>query len=139
MTDARRSASPQAAAVSIGIAVVEHRGRYLIGTRGDDGPLPGLAEFPGGKLLPGETPSECARRECVEETGLAVVPVELLLRREFRYPHATLDLHFFLCRPADPAAVAEDHRGCRWVPASELAALRFPEANAPLIARLASR
>ena len=48
----------------IGIAVVEHEGRYLVGTRGPDGPLAGYAEFPGGKCLPDELPEMCAIREC---------------------------------------------------------------------------
>jgi mutator protein MutT len=122
---------------TIGIAVVEHEGRYLVGVRGEGGPLSGYAEFPGGKCHPGETPRECARRECREETGLDVVPVERLLNTQFTYTHGTVDLHFWLCRPPGPEAVRDARNGFRWVPASELAALRFPEANRPLIERLA--
>ena len=48
----------------IGIAVVEHAGRYLVGIRGPDVPLAGYAEFPGGKCLPNESPEDCAVREC---------------------------------------------------------------------------
>ena len=33
--------------------------------------------------------------------------------------------------------IADDHKGYRWVPASELASLKFPEANLPLIEVLA--
>ncbi|MCA9069030.1 MAG: NUDIX domain-containing protein, partial [Planctomycetaceae bacterium] len=54
----------------IGIAIVEHNNCFLIGVRGDDSPLSGLAEFPGGKCQDGETPADCAVRECWEETGL---------------------------------------------------------------------
>ena len=119
---------------TIGIAVVEHEGRYLVGIRGEEGPLPGYAEFPGGKCLPGEAPGECAQRECREETGLDVVAVELLLNARFTYPHGSVDLHFWLCRPTGPARAA--HKRFCWVPAAELADLRFPEANYPLIERL---
>lgn len=117
----------------IGIAIVEHDGRYLVGIRGEDGPLPGYAEFPGGKCEPNESPAECACRECLEETGLAVVVERLLLRREFDYPYGTVDLHFWLCRPAQPKTVADAHRGFRWIAGHELPSLRFPEANAPVI------
>eukprot|EP00913_Durusdinium_trenchii_P035339 g33069.t1 len=61
---------PERPTVLIGIAVVEHAGQYLVGVRGDDGPLPGKAEFPGGKCRAGEMPRDCAVRECLEETGL---------------------------------------------------------------------
>ena len=125
-------------ATMIGIAVVEHNGRYLVGTRRADGPLAGSAEFPGGKCLPDETPEECARRECLEETGLDAAPVELLLNTQFTYPHSAVDLHFWLCRPSCADAVHEDHNGFRWVPAGGLRTLRFPEANRAVIERLSS-
>lgn len=123
----------------IGIAVVEHRGRYLVGLRGPAEPLAGLAEFPGGKCQPGETSGLCARRECLEETGLDVRAIDLLMRRTFTYPHGTFDLHFWLCRPAPRAEIADTHKGYRWVPAAELSALKFPEANQPLIEVLVER
>lgn len=123
----------------IGVAVVEEGGRYLVGVRGPEGPLPGLAEFPGGKCLPGESPRECARRECLEETGLEVEPLELLLNEPFTYPHGAVDLHFWLCRPVSGGAVGAEHKGFRWVAAGELQTLRFPDANRALIERLVAR
>ena len=123
-------------ATPIGIAVVEHDERYLVGTRRDDAPLPGLAEFPGGKCHPGETPKDCVVRECWEETGLEVAAVELLLSRSYRYDHDTLDLHFWLCRPVCPQQVCKEMRGFCWVPVGELGSLTFPEANGPVISRL---
>lgn len=117
----------------VGIAVVEHRGRFLVGFRSADSALPGDAEFPGGKCLEGESAAQCARRECLEETGLAVRNVDLLMHREFNYPHGSVDLEFWLCHPVDAEAVREDHHGYRWFRRDELSALRFPEANQPLI------
>ncbi len=38
----------------VAIAVVEHSGYYLVGTRKPGEVLAGHAEFPGGKCLPGE-------------------------------------------------------------------------------------
>jgi len=125
--------------VRIGIAVVEHQRCYLVGTRGPDGPLPGYAEFPGGKCLPGESPGVCARRECLEETGLEVITVSLLMRRQFTYPHAVCDLNFWLCHPLAHVDVRPQYGSYRWVPVAELPALTFPEANAPLIKLLTER
>lgn len=39
--------------------------------------------FPGGKLDPGETPSEAAIRECAEELGVRLNPEALTYRGEF--------------------------------------------------------
>jgi len=122
----------------IGVAIVESRGEFLVGRRGPEGPLAGYDEFPGGKCRDGETAAQCAVRECGEETGLTVAAVELLLSRKFTYDHGTLDLHFWRCRLTDTAAKNVPSGGFRWVPASALARLRFPEANAPLLELLTS-
>lgn len=124
---------------TIGIAIVEHEGKYLVGTRGPDGPLSGYAEFPGGKCEPNETPAECACRECLEETGIAVDPVELLLNVQHTYDHGSVDLHFWLCRTSHIVGSSADCQGFRWVDADELSQLRFPEANARVLERLASK
>ena len=133
-------------ATPIGIAVVEHDGCYLVGVRSEDTELAGCDEFPGGKCRRGEPPQACAVRECLEETGLDVLPVRLLLNRKFDYPHGAVDLHFWLCRPARPNALddlpAGGHGtsgGYRWVASAELAALKFPEANRPVIDILTQR
>ena len=123
----------------IGIAVVEHDGRFLVGLRGEDGPLPGYAEFPGGKCHTGESPAECAIRECREETGLRVDVTQPLLVREYEYPHGRVELHFFLCAPTQESDLTATHTGFRWIPVSELPNLKFPPANDEVIARLVDR
>ena len=138
MQSSQRTTDNGQRTTAIGIAVVEHERRYLVGIRGPNGPLPGYAEFPGGKCLPGETPQECARRECLEETGLDARPVELLLNTQFTYPHGAVDLHFWLFRPIRPEGICDDHQGFRWVTGGELRALRFPDANREVIERLVS-
>lgn len=120
-------------ATRIGVAVVEHEGRFLVGTRDDDGPLPGFAEFPGGKCNESESPEACAVRECHEETGLVVRAEELLHRVTHQYDHGELEIHFWRCDvvnrdPASPAAPF-----C-WVARSELQTLAFPPANDTVIA-----
>jgi len=117
----------------IGIAVVEQGGWYLVGTRPEGAPLAGFAEFPGGKCEPGESTAECALRECREETGLVVRGQRLLLRQEHHYPHGSVDLHFWLCQPAEPVELLATCQGFRWCPAHELATLRFPEGNAAVV------
>lgn len=113
--------------------MVEHNGRYLVGTRGPDGPLAGFAEFPGGKCFAGESAFDCAVRECHEEAELAVVPVRLLQQRRFDYPHGSVELHFVLCHPADPVDVQEQHKTFHWHPGEQLRELNFPEGNSQVL------
>jgi len=116
----------------IGIAVVRHCGKYLIGFRGAETVLAGKAEFPGGKCEPEESSRDCAIRECREETGLSVEPVKQLYAAVHTYSHGTVALDFWLCQPTAPTGQAPLN-GFRWIPPEELKKLNFPEANLPLI------
>ena len=118
----------------IGVAVVEHARRYLVGERSADKTLPGKAEFPGGKCGPHESPRTAAVRECKEETGLDVRPVRLLMERIFQYDHDTVDLRFWLCEAQ--GEIPDDLQGFRWVDVEELMTLNFPAANAPLLEKI---
>ena len=115
----------------IGIAIVEDAGRFLVGVRTEGQVLAGCAEFPGGKCEPDETPAACAERECWEETGLHVRAIQLLDQRQFAYPHATVDLHFWLCQRID--ASEQPLHGFQWVDRAALASLPFPAANQHIV------
>ncbi len=123
--------------VRVGIAVVEHNGRYLVGTRQPGQALAGYAEFPGGRCLPSECPRECAARECLEETGLEVVPKRRLHAGRHEYPHGIVELEFWLCCLAIPGAQTPDDLEIggdfHWVAAQSLQSLRFPDANRPVL------
>jgi mutator protein MutT len=124
----------------IGVAIVESAGCYLVGLRAPGTVLAGLSEFPGGKCESDETPQACAVRECLEETGLAVIPQRQLGTVPWDYPHGSVELHFWLCSLAQdlpPALVPA--APFRWVPASELSTLTFPPANQHILQLLQQR
>jgi mutator protein MutT len=124
--------------ICVGIGLVSRDGRYLIRQRPPGSAMAGYWEFPGGKCEPAESPEEATRRECLEETGLAVVVQRLRRRTIHRYPHAFVELSYFDCAPADPQAEPEPGSGFRWVAAAQLPGLRFPEANEPILDELAA-
>ncbi len=113
----------------VGIGIIRHEGKVVVGVRASDATLGGFAEFPGGKCELGEPVVETIRRECLEETGL-VVDVEdapLVVTRH-DYAHGKLELHFHLCTLQSDGS-AELAGSFRWVEKWELAALKFPPAN----------
>ena len=118
----------------IAIAVIEHQGRYLVGTRPQGGPLAGYNEFPGGKVEPGESPREAAARECREEACLEADLDDDPVEFTYDYEHGRVHLFFFHGRPVDPSA--EPAEPFCWMPRDKLADLRFPPANATIVAQL---
>lgn len=115
----------------IGISVVEHDGQFLVGERDKQSELPGLAEFPGGKVEAGEDPCQTAVRECLEETGLEVDVIGQFPTCLQLYEHGLLELYFFQCRPRQPDQ--QPAAPFRWVSRQQLAELTFPAANQELL------
>ena len=125
--------------MEIAVAVVEREGRYLIGLRPAGAELAGYWEFPGGKVRAGESPADAARRECREETGLAVRVIGNYATVEHDYPHGRLRLHFFACIPVGSGGPSQETpERFRWVTAAELGGYRFPPANEVVLRLLGS-
>ena len=122
--------------VTAGIGLIGRGGSYLVRMRPPGTVYAGFWEFPGGKCEPGELPAQTVERECLEETGLRVSADRLRHRTRYRYPHGLVELHFYDCTPDDQSAEPAADTGFRWVAASELATLRFPEANEAVVEEL---
>lgn len=122
--------------IEVAIAVVHHDQRILICKRGQQGPLAGYWEFPGGKREVDETIEECLKRELREELEISVLPVLAMECLEHTYPHAQVMLHPFICRlqAGQPRPVACEE--CRWVALKDLHHYSFPPANDELIPRI---
>jgi len=125
------------ATVDIAVAVVQLDGKFLIGRRPEGTVLAGLWEFPGGKVQPGESPCDAARRECLEESGLTVNVGRMYVEVLHDYEHSRVRLHFFACTPADMNQPINPR--FQWAPRAELSRYQFPAANAKLLELLAAR
>jgi 8-oxo-dGTP diphosphatase len=122
--------------IPVGIGIIRRDDRFLIRRRPEGSVYAGYWEFPGGKCEPGESPGAATARECLEETGLAVVVGSLRRITTYCYPHGLVELHFYDCTTAAPAGEPHADSGFVWVQAGELASLRFPEANEPIVEEL---
>ncbi|MEX2270790.1 MAG: (deoxy)nucleoside triphosphate pyrophosphohydrolase [Vicinamibacterales bacterium] len=122
-------------AIIVAAAVIERDGALLVTRRRAGTHLEGLWEFPGGKCEPGETVRACLSREIREELAVDAAPGETVLVTTHVYPEKTVELHFISCTLAGEP-VPQQGQEMRWIERARLDTLRFPEADAALIALL---
>ncbi|MEA4863425.1 MAG: (deoxy)nucleoside triphosphate pyrophosphohydrolase [Victivallaceae bacterium] len=125
--------------IEVAAAVIERGEDVLVCSRPAGGFMAGCWEFPGGKLEPGETPAEAARRELAEELLLAGVNVlDTLAVQLFSYPEKRVRIHFLRCRISGGAEpVPCEKQEFRWVCRRRLHELDLLPADLEFAAALA--
>ncbi len=98
----------------------------------------GLWEFPGGKVEAGESVQAALARELHEELNLTVEQSEPLLITEHDYGEKQVLLDVWVVRDFSGEPHGREGQTLRWVPISELATYKFPQANEVIVARLLS-
>ena len=111
-------------------AVIEHDGLYLITQRNSNAVLPGLWEFPGGRVETDESETAALLREVKGRIGVEVVIGAKLGVHEHDYTSYQVHLTMYRCSlPAEarpyPATVAD----LRWVTSREFLDYDFPPAD----------
>jgi 8-oxo-dGTP diphosphatase len=111
-------------------AVIAQNDRYLITQRRPTAVLPGLWEFPGGRVEEGETDAQALKREVRERVGVEVDVGACIGRRTHDYDGYSVDLALYQAAiqgEVEPRAVRV--ADCRWVASSEFEKYRFPAAD----------
>jgi len=122
----------------VAAAVIRRGAEYFVTRRQAGVHLEGYWEFPGGKCEPGETLTDCLRREIREELNADVVVRDELLAVSHTYPDREVELRFFDC---DLSGIPQAMLGqeMRWVRPEDLVRLPFPPADAELLKLLRQR
>ena len=122
--------------IVVAASLIDVSGHVLVQQRPDGGSMPGLWEFPGGKVEPGETPETALRRELREELGIEVVTAEPLSFASAPLDDAHLIMLLYLCRDWCGTPKALHASALQWVNPTDLYALPMPPADLPLIASI---
>lgn len=117
-------------------AVIERDGKYLVTQRRPEAVLPLLWEFPGGRVVPGETDAVALRREIEHRLGVDVEPSTLISYVNHPYERYVVDLYLYECRLVRGEPVAKNVNDFRWVNSSEFDLLPFTPADEASMAQL---
>jgi 8-oxo-dGTP diphosphatase len=115
--------------VRVVTAVVERQGRYLI-TQRLSAVLPGLWQFPSGKVEPGEDDETALKREMLERVGVDVNVGQMRAHRTHYYAGYAVDHVLYeasIASNQEPRCL--DVADFRWVSAEELEEYPFPPAD----------
>lgn len=111
-------------------------GRILITERLCDGPFNGLWEFPGGKIVAGESPLQALQRELIEELGVKVTEGKPFMDLQHEYTDRRVTLEFFEVRAWIGEPRGLEGQQIRWISVTELDAVELLPADAPVIEKL---
>ncbi len=128
--------APEIVRVDMACGVLAWDGRVFIQKRRKNDVWPGLWEFPGGVMEPGETPQQTLVREYMEETALAVTAGPAIGVLRTSYTRYRITLRGFFCAAApgvDPVSEADE---ARFVEVGELKRFAFPSGHARLVTKL---
>jgi 8-oxo-dGTP diphosphatase len=118
-------------------AVIRQADRILMSRRRADQAMPGLWEFPGGKVEDREAPVAALQREIREELGCDVEVGQIYEVVFHPYPGFDLLMLVYVCRVLAGQPHAREVAEIAWVTATELPDLALLPADYPLAKRLA--
>jgi 8-oxo-dGTP diphosphatase len=106
--------------------------QVLVVQRGEKTDHPMKWEFPGGKVMQGESEEECIIREVREELSMDIVICDRLENVRHDYGTKQILLIPFVCDTLDELPVLNEHVSFRWIFSEELQGVDFSEADIPV-------
>lgn len=95
-----------------------------------------LWEFVGGKVEAGETREEALIRECREELGITVKPLDIFMDVIHEYPDLTVHLSLFNAEISQGTIQLIEHVDARWVHPQDIPQYEFCPADKDILARI---
>jgi 8-oxo-dGTP diphosphatase len=119
----------------VAVGILRAEGKVLACQRRRAGAYPLKWEFPGGKIEPGESPTQALRRELREELGVEASIGSEFHRQDWVYPEGSpkrdgsFRVFYFLVEGFSGTVANQAFEQIRWVTLQELAHLDILEGN----------
>ncbi len=112
----------------VAVSVIEYKNKILITKRLNKNFLPGLWEFPGGKIEKNETAIQTIVREVKEETNLTVSNPIFLGNIKHKYSHFGVNISLFISFPRSIKSLNLSQE-YRWIRMKDMLNYPLPKAN----------
>lgn len=122
--------------ISVSCLVLLHQGKVLATQRSERMDLPGLWEFPGGKVESEESPAACLIREIWEELSIGIQICSPLTPVLYTYPTKSIQLIPFLATWESGTLQLAEHAQIQWLVQQNLLSLDWAPADLPIVEEL---
>lgn len=114
-------------------AIIVNQGKVLAVKRSQSMPMPGLWEFPGGKIEAGETEKEALVREIREELSVDIFPGMRLEDQIWETEEQVVRLIPFYAELRFGTPRLNEHASMQWLSPLQLRALHWTPADIPVM------
>jgi len=119
--------------IQVSCGIILKDGKILAAQRSETMSLPLKWEFPGGKLVNGETEEECLKREIYEELNISI---EIRYKQKpHRHDYGSFEIELipFVAEYTGGDLRLHEHRQANWYPPEELSVLDWAPADIPVL------
>ena len=114
----------------VGAAIIRNN-KVLAMQRGEQMTLPGMWEFPGGKIEANETDEQALIREIKEELNVDIEIRDYINEASYDYDFGTVILKVYTAEIVAGQISMEEHSDGKWVTADELMAIDWAPVDIP--------
>jgi 8-oxo-dGTP diphosphatase len=130
--------APATAARVVAAVLRDAAGRVLIAQRPPGKHMAGYWEFPGGKVMPGESAVQALTRELAEELGVRLLGCRPLLQLRHEYEDRVIELDVFVADEYLGVPAGLEGQALKWVATAELAREALLPADRPIVEAMAA-
>ena len=114
----------------VGAAIIKED-KVLVMQRSNQMTLPGMWEFPGGKVEANETEQEALIREIKEELNVTIKILDYINEASYDYEFGTVQLKVYTAEIISGQITLEEHSDGKWVTADELKNIDWAPVDIP--------
>ncbi len=122
--------------ITVVAALITNKNQFLICQRPQNKARGLLWEFVGGKVEPGETKQKALIRECQEELGITIQPLDIFIKVDHKYPDIKVHLTIFNAVIVQGEITKKEHNDIRWITPDEIDNYEFCPADKAVLEKI---